>query len=77
MTSTTTVKSQLIDMIDYLPEPVIKKLLSIAQQYQANTDVSTNDPFYSESNMAHLMRGIAALNAGEGIEHDLLDDDAG
>ncbi len=28
------------------------------------------DPFYSESNMAHLRRGIAALNAGKGIEHD-------
>ena len=30
------------------------------------------DPFYSESNMAHLRRGIAALNAGEGVEHELL-----
>ena len=29
------------------------------------------DPFYSESNMAHLRRGIAALNAGKGIEHDI------
>lgn len=28
------------------------------------------DPFYSESNMAHLRRGIAALNAGKGVEHD-------
>lgn len=28
------------------------------------------DPFYSESNMAHLLRGIAALNAGKGIEHE-------
>ena len=30
----------------------------------------TADPFYSESNMAHLRRGIAALNAGKGIEHE-------
>lgn len=28
------------------------------------------DPFYSESNMAHLRRGIAALNAGKGVEHE-------
>ncbi len=28
------------------------------------------DPFYSESNMAHLRRGVAALNAGKGIEHE-------
>ena len=28
------------------------------------------DPFYSESNMAHLHRGVEALNAGKGVEHD-------
>lgn len=33
------------------------------------------DPFYSESNMAHLHRGIAALNAGKGVEHDLIEVD--
>lgn len=30
----------------------------------------TADPFYSESNMAHLRRGVAALNAGQGIVHE-------
>ena len=33
------------------------------------------DSFYSESNMAHLRRGIAALNAGEGKEHEVLADE--
>lgn len=28
------------------------------------------DRFYSESNMEHLRRGIAALNAGKGEEHE-------
>ena len=28
------------------------------------------DPFYSESNLAHLRRGVAALNAGEGNPHE-------
>lgn len=32
------------------------------------------DPFYSESNMAFLRRGIAALNAGKGVEHEPLED---
>ena len=32
------------------------------------------DPFYSESNMAHLRRGIAALNEGKGTEHELIED---
>lgn len=33
------------------------------------------DPFYSESNMNHLRRGIDALNAGKGIEHDIIEVD--
>ena len=33
------------------------------------------DPFYSESNLAHLRRGIAALNAGQGVAHDLIEDE--
>ena len=31
------------------------------------------DLFYSESNMAHLRRGIAQLNAGKGVQHDLIE----
>lgn len=33
------------------------------------------DPFYSESNMAHLERSINQLNAGNGKEHDLIEVD--
>ena len=33
------------------------------------------DPFYSESNMEHLRRGIDALNSGKGIEHDIIEVD--
>ena len=32
------------------------------------------DPFYSESNLSHLRRGIAALNAGKGLEHELIEE---
>ena len=42
-------------------------------------DVSTEpDPIYSASNMAHLRRGVAALNNGKGIKRDIIevDDDA-
>lgn len=31
------------------------------------------DPFYSDSNMAHLRRGAEALNAGKGVEHDIVE----
>ena len=37
-------------------------------------DVTTeSDPFYSESNLAHLRRGVAALNSGKGIEHGIVE----
>ena len=31
------------------------------------------DPFYNESNLAHLRRGVIALNSGKGVEHDLIE----
>ena len=31
------------------------------------------DPFYSESNMAFLRKGISELNAGHGIPHELIE----
>lgn len=31
------------------------------------------DPFYSESNMNHLRRGIEAINSGKGVEHELIE----
>jgi DNA-damage-inducible protein J len=35
----------------------------------------TADPFYSESNMARLRESIANLNAGNGVERDLIEVD--
>ena len=36
-------------------------------------DVTTEiDQFYCESNLAHLRRGVAALNGGKGIERDII-----
>ena len=37
-------------------------------------DVTTEiDQFYSESHLAHLRRGVAALNSGKGVEHDIIE----
>ncbi len=33
----------------------------------------TADPFYSQSNMAHLRRGVAALDGGMGKTHELIE----
>jgi DNA-damage-inducible protein J len=32
-----------------------------------------SDPFYSESNLAHLRRGVAALNSGRGVEREMIE----
>ena len=35
------------------------------------------DPFYSASNMApRLRRGIDALDAGNGVEHEIIEDES-
>ena len=46
----------------------------VSPLYEGDTSVDLSDPFYSESNINHLLRGIAALNAGKGVEHDLIED---
>ena len=44
-------------------------LKKVARERRIPFELSA-DPFYSESNMAHLRRGVAALNAGKGVEHE-------
>jgi len=33
------------------------------------------DPFYGESNIAHLMRGVAQMEAGKGVIRELIEVD--
>jgi DNA-damage-inducible protein J len=33
------------------------------------------DPFYSASNMGHIRKSLAQLNAGQGVEHDIDEED--
>lgn len=49
-------------------------LRKVARERRIPFELSA-DPFYSESNMAHLRRGIAALNAGKGVEHEPIEVD--
>lgn len=46
----------------------------VAREKRIPFEVSA-DPFYSESNLAHLRRGVEALNAGKGVEHDIIEAD--
>lgn len=47
---------------------------AVVRQNKIPFEISA-DPFYSESNMAHLRRGVDALNAGKGVEHEIIEDD--
>ena len=46
-------------------------LKAVAREKRIPFELSA-DPFYSASNMAHLRRGVAAMNAGKGVEHELM-----
>lgn len=48
---------------------------AVTRQRKIPFEVSA-DPFYSESNLAHLRRGVAALDAGKGVQHELIEDNA-
>lgn len=45
----------------------------VGREHRIPFEISV-DPFYSESNVAHLRRGIVALNAGLGVEHDIIEE---
>jgi len=45
----------------------------VGREHRIPFEISV-DPFYSESNVAHLRRGVAALNAGLGVEHVIIEE---
>lgn len=49
-------------------------LKAVAREHRIPFELNA-DPFYSDSNMRHIKRGIEALDASKGVEHELLEDD--
>ena len=49
-------------------------LKAVAREHRIPFELNA-DPFYSDSNMRHIKRGIEALDADKGVEHELLEDD--
>ncbi len=37
-------------------------------------DIKQDDPFYSASNQAYIMKSVAELRAGKGTAHELIED---
>ena len=53
----------------------MQEVLYMSQKLNENFDSKIAvDPFYSASNLAHLRRGIDALDAGNGVEHEIVED---
>lgn len=51
-------------------------LARLTQTLQNWTSKDENeDLFYSKNNIAHLERGVKALNEGKGVEHELIEVD--
>lgn len=46
---------------------------TVAREKRIPFEVSA-DPFYSESNLKHLQRVVAELNAGKSVEHEIIED---
>lgn len=59
------------DEYDYCNNYICKKM---TREKRIPFEVSV-DPFYMECNMEHLRRGVEALNAGKGVEHDIIEVD--
>lgn len=47
---------------------------AVVRQHKIPFEISA-DPFYSETNQAHLRKAIADLEAGRGKVHELIEDD--
>ena len=45
----------------------------VGREHRIPFEVSM-DPFYSENNVAHLRRGVTALNTGLGVVHDIIEE---
>lgn len=41
----------------------------------SSSDAYSSDAFYSESNLSHIRRGVEALDAGKGVEHEIIEVD--
>lgn len=52
---------------------LLSKLTQTLQNWTSKDN--DDDLFYSKTNIAHLERGIKALDEGKGIEHELIEVD--
>lgn len=69
-TITRTISADALSKVMDLPKSLLGHKVDITISARGETE---DDPFYCEENLAHLSRGVAALNAGKGVEHDIIE----
>ena len=65
-----------MDEIAMWPEDqlaVVMNTLNHLKQNLLGNGATPKDPFYSSENQRFLEEGVQALNAGKGVEHDLIE----
>lgn len=67
------VPEEVVSSLDAEVLSELRKTMIFAHEDMLDLRKQGKYSFYGESNMAYLRRGIAALDAGEGVEHELLE----
>lgn len=48
---------------------------AVVRERKIPFEIKADDPFYNENNMLHLIKSIEQLNRGNGILHDIIEDE--
>lgn len=48
---------------------------NVINEHRIPFEIREPDPFYNAKNMEFLKEGVAALNAGKGVAHELIEED--
>ena len=48
---------------------------AVVRERKIPFEIKADDPFYNENNMLHLIKSIEQLNKGNGILHDIIEDE--
>ena len=68
-------REQVMEIISEMPEYKIVGLLAFLRAFEdvPADDTAEGAAFYGKSNVEHILRGVAALDVGKGVEHELLE----
>ena len=69
-------RERALDEISMMTEEQLRVVLNLLDGLKSFAHLSANvqdDPFYSSQNQRFIEDGVKALDAGKGVEHDLIE----